>query len=55
MGQYAEYVLWAYRTQPHSATEYSPDYLIHGREMKGPGNKELSAYTKSEKEPSEVK
>jgi hypothetical protein len=43
------YVLWAYRAQPHDATGYAPYLLAHGREMKGPSDRELAAYERQHK------
>jgi transposase InsO family protein len=40
------FVLWAYRSQPHGSTGYSPYHLAHGMEMKGPSDRELTAYEK---------
>jgi hypothetical protein len=37
------YVLWAYRSLPHSATGYSPYMLAYGQEMRGPTDR-LAAY-----------
>lgn len=39
-------VLWAYRSQPHGSTGYSPYHLRHGTEMKGLADRELTAYEK---------
>jgi hypothetical protein len=39
------YVLWAYRSLPHSAIGYSPYMLAHGQEMRGPNDQDLAAYT----------
>jgi transposase InsO family protein len=39
------FFLMAYRATPHSATKYSPYYLLHGREMILPGQEDLKAKT----------
>lgn len=53
--KYVDLVLWAYRAQPHSTIGYSPFYMTHGRDMTGPGDKELSAYLGNKHEPTEAK
>jgi transposase InsO family protein len=42
--QYVDYVLWAYRSQPHSVNKFSPCYLLYGREMAGPTENLLETY-----------
>jgi hypothetical protein len=49
-----DYVLWAYRSQPHSITKFSPYYLMYGREMTGPLDNELKAYVRSQEGPEDV-
>ena len=48
-------VLWAYRSQPHSSTGYSPYHLTHGAEMKGPTDRELAAYERKRRRETGVK
>jgi hypothetical protein len=49
-----DYVLWAYRAQPHSVTKFSPHYLMHEREMPGPNDRMLEAYIMDKKKQSNV-
>jgi transposase InsO family protein len=43
---HVDYILWAYRSQPHSITRYSPFYSMYGREMTGPHDTDLAAYVR---------
>jgi transposase InsO family protein len=52
--QYVDYVLWAYRSQPHSVTKFSPYYLLYGREMAGPTENMLQAYIRSKNKMSDA-
>jgi transposase InsO family protein len=51
---YVDYVLWAYRSQPHSVTKFSPYYLLYGREMAGPNDKFLEAYIRKKNKTSDA-
>jgi transposase InsO family protein len=53
--KYVDLVLWAYRSQPHSVTGYSPFYMLYGREMANPGDEELSAYLRNKREHTDAK